>query len=195
MGALEKRNKGRMRRTKINKAVIAVVAAAGLVAVAAVAPNAVALFAKIGTLSQQRRQARTALGRMIQKGYLSVEERGGEKCVRLTEKGERFAALMNDGALAPRKPTRWDGKWRIVMYDLREPAKTLRARMRELLLGFGFYPLQKSVWVYPYDSEDFIGILKHELRLGGNVIYVIADEIESDESLRRHFGLKSRAQE
>ncbi len=57
--------------------------------------------------------------------------------------------------------------------------------MREI----GFVRLQDSVWVYPYDCEDFIALLKAELKIGKDVLYAIADTIEHDKGIRRHFNL------
>ena len=57
--------------------------------------------------------------------------------------------------------------------------------MREI----GFVRLQDSVWVYPYDCEDFIALLKAELKIGRDVLYAIVDTIEHDKNLRQHFNL------
>lgn len=54
----------------------------------------------------------------------------------------------------------------------------------------GFVRLQDSVWVYPYDCEDFIALLKAELKVGKDVLYAIVDTIEFDKHIRRHFGLR-----
>src|SRR3989344_1501381 len=48
-----------------------------------------------------------------------------------------------------------------------------------------------AVWVYPYDCEEFIALLKAELKIGRSVLYVIADSIEQDKILRSHFNLPS----
>ena len=51
------------------------------------------------------------------------------------------------------------------------------------------YRLQDSVWVYPYDCEDIIGLLKTDIGVGKDLLYMIADEIENDRHLRENFGL------
>lgn len=53
----------------------------------------------------------------------------------------------------------------------------------------GFVRLQDSVWVYPYDCEDFVALLKAELKIGKDVLYAIVDTIEQDKNLRRYFNL------
>ncbi len=58
--------------------------------------------------------------------------------------------------------------------------------MREL----GFARLQDSVWVYPYDCEDLMALLKADLKIGMAVLYMIVEHIENDKHLRAHFSLK-----
>ena len=150
MGVLERKNQKEIRRTKLNRTIIDVLAVSGFVAATAVAPQVVAAlgFAAHAALAPRYTyRSKNVLTRMIQKGYAIIEKRGGTSFVLLTEKGERFALIMKEGKTVLKKRRKWDGKWRIVMYDLREPAKTLRARVRELLHSFGFVLLQKSVWV------------------------------------------------
>jgi len=53
-----------------------------------------------------------------------------------------------------------------------------------------FFRLQDSVWVFPYDCEDFMALPKADLRVGRNVLYVIVEKIENDKHLNEHFGLK-----
>jgi hypothetical protein len=193
MGVLERKNQKSIRNTKLNRAVVDALAITGFVAAAAVAPQVVAAlgFATSATLSSRYRyRVKNVLTRMIRKGYVEIDRERGKSRVRLTKKGRAFALLMKGGGVVPKRPRTWDGKWRIVMYDFYEPAKTLRARIRGLLRDVGFVPLQKSVWVYPYDCEDIIFILKQEFKLGHRLLYIIADQIENDATLRTRFSLQ-----
>jgi len=56
--------------------------------------------------------------------------------------------------------------------------------------GLGFVRLQDSVWVFPYDCEDFVALLKADLKIGVAVLYLIVEQIENDKHLRAHFDLK-----
>src|SRR3989339_239988 len=87
-------------------------------------------------------------------------------------------------------PKCWDKKWRVLIFDIPEKRKYLREKIRNTLGAIGFSQLQKSVWVYPYDCEDLIALLKADFKVGKDVLYVIADKIEYDAPLRAKFGLK-----
>lgn len=189
MGIAEKKVAKEIRRTKINTLIIGAVAFSGVIAIAALAPGLAYAFGKSKYLRQRLYQTRKRISVLITEGYLIFEERDGKKYVRLTEKGERFAALMHDGALAPKRPKRWDKKWRLLIFDVPERRRGVREKIRTALITLGFVRLQDSVWVFPYDCEDFIIVLKAEFKIGKDVLYVIADHIENDQHLRRHFSL------
>ncbi len=189
MGKMEQGMQKEMRRTKFNKAIISALAVSGTLAVALVAPNVLGAFGKMKFMNQRRFQVKTAFSRMVENGYISLEKQNGVAYARLTSKGEAFAALFHSGALAPQTPKRWDGKWRILTFDISEKRKNLRSKVRLSLSAIGFVRLQDSVWVYPYDCEDLIVLLKADFKVGKEMLYVIADRIENDGALRKTFNL------
>ena len=63
-------------------------------------------------------------------------------------------------------------------------------QIRKTLLTIGFVRLQDSVWVYPYDCEDLITLFKADLKVGKDLLYLVADAVEYDFSLKRHFNLR-----
>lgn len=192
MGNLERETSKKIRRTKINSAIIAAVATAGILTVAAIAPNVLGSLARTPYVRQRKYLLKSSLNRLISAGYVRMVEREGKKYVELTEKGERFAELIEVGSLVPQKPKRWDGKWRLLIFDIPEWRKHDRERIRTTLRALGFLRLQDSVWVHPYDCEDYIAVLKADLRIGKDVLYIIAHTIEYDAPLRKHFELSAR---
>ncbi len=187
MGKLEQELKKEIRRTKINTVIIKTIAAAVLLPVVAITAPALGI---VGRYSKQRTYSlKSSLSRLISAGYLTFEVEGNKKYLRLTHKGEHFAALLGEGKLAIKKPKRWDKKWRILIFDIPERRKNTRNKIRSTLISLGFIRLQDSVWVHPYECEDLVMLLKTDFRLGKNLLYIIADKIEHDEPLRKQFGL------
>jgi len=189
MARLEQELRREIKWSKINKAVFTTVAVAGAVTVAVLAPNVIGALGKAGLLPQRNRQIKSAFGKLLRAGYIRVDKGAGGSLVRLTQKGESVAARMGEGKLVPKKPSHWDMKWRILMFDIPERRRRTRRHVRQTLMNLGFYRLQDSVWVYPYDCEELIIVLKADLKIGKDLLYVIADKIERDALLRAHFGL------
>ncbi len=191
MGEMEQKIRTDIRHTRINAAIIGTLAVAGILAVGALAPNVIGAFGRMGLINpdQKRQGIKKSLTRLIERGYIVMEEQGGKRRIRLTPKGEKYATLIGGGRIGPKKPKRWDGKWRVLVFDIPEYRRTMRDRIRKTLVGLGFHRLQDSVWVYPYDCEDLITLLKADFHIGKDVLYVVADAIEYDAPLKKHFGL------
>jgi len=190
MGEIEKRTRERIRKQNLRKAVLTTVAAAGIVTLALTAPNTLQLLKYAsGMKSRYRARAQRTADRLISQGYLQKKGRGPRSTVEITSRGEALLARLSIGTAKYKPPEKWDGKWRIVIFDIPEDRAHLRMRLRTMLQAIGFHMLQASVWVYPHDCEDLIVLLKKDFSLGKEVLYIIADEIEGDWLLRRQFDL------
>lgn len=189
MGEIEQRNKIRVRNTRINRAILESVKAAGILSVALLAPNAIKVLDEFGLMPKERRKEYIPSSgvRLVKKGLL--EFRNGH--YELTKAGERILKLWNISNHGLRRPKKWDKKWRMIIFDIPEKKKKIRKRVSEIFTRANLYRLQDSVWVYPFDCEDVIGLLKTELGIGKEVLYVIADEIENDKHLRGYYELLS----
>lgn len=75
----------------------------------------------------------------------------GERLYRLTEKG-RLHVL---GGRDPEKQwsRRWDGQWRLILFDVPIEQDVQRGRLRRYLRARGFGYIQGSVWITP-DTMD-----------------------------------------
>ncbi len=77
----------------------------------------------------------------------------------------------------------------MIIFDIEERRRGVRDRIRQELWSFDLIKLQESIWVYPYDCEEAVTLLKAENKVGRNVLYVVVGEIEGDVQLKRQFGL------
>jgi phenylacetic acid degradation operon negative regulatory protein len=80
--------------------------------------------------------------------------RGCGREVRLTESGVAAFALRSDPV--SRWSRVWDGSWRVVLFDVPEQARTVRARLRQRLVREEFGCLQQSVWIAADSSGEWI---------------------------------------
>lgn len=80
-----------------------------------------------------------------------------DRLYRLTEKGRLHALGGRDPDTQWNRA--WDGRWRLVLFDVPVAQRTRRARLRRYLLSRGFGCLQGSVWVTPDSVETERGIL------------------------------------
>lgn len=192
MGKMESESKVRRQRGYIKDVVFGTIAASGLILVAAVAPNTLQVLDCVPGLKKYRanEKVKGALSSLAKRGLISFEVRDGKRYARITESGkkritiERLQALNKVDAR-----TKWDGRWRIVMFDIPEKRRKTRDDLRIMMKESGFVRFQDSAWIFPYDCEDLVTLLKAEMRLGNAVRYVIADTVEYDAPLRTTFGI------
>ncbi len=97
---------------------------------------------------------------------------------------------MQIDELKIKKTKKWDGKWRIIIFDIAQLKNLYRNIFRGKLKELGFYPLQKSVWVCPYNCKDEIDLLRVFFELNEKEVRLItADDIENDGFLRKVFNV------
>lgn len=190
--SLEMTAKRRSRRNVVRNALLTSIALIPALTIAMAAPKVLSLIKDehmdyLIPLDPKQR-LRENISRLKKKGLITFEERSGKKYLRLTTAGQREVERLTHRQTI-RIPRRWDRKWRIVIFDIPSTRNSQRNRIRSLVRGLGFYQLQQSVWVFPYDCEDVIALLKTDLKIGKEVLYLIADAIEFDRPLRTHFKL------
>lgn len=176
----------------ITRTILALVATAGVVGVAAIAPGAFQIAKWLRTPQARRYETpsyiRRAVKSLERRGLVRVAMRQGELRVYLTRKGER-ELLKYQLQKQRHQKKRWDEKWRIVIFDIEEKKRFARDGIRSDMESFGFIKLQASVWVYPFECEEVITLLKAQYKLGQELVYIVAGDIENDGWLRERFEL------
>ncbi len=178
---------------QITKIILKIIAASGFISMALLAPNAIQVLDMFRDKKRSRynpsHHIKSTLSRLKDQGLIEFQKRKGKTFIRLTDKGEKkLLKYQLQEAFIP-KPKKWDKKWRIVIFDIREDKRWIRDFLRKELVNLGFIKLQDSVWVHPYDCEEIIILLKAYLRRGKDVLYITAENIENDKWLKREFKL------
>ncbi len=190
--SLEERVAKEMKWGKVQGIVLTSLAVAGVLTSAVLIPNAAGVLSKYArTLiapSSHTFSVKRALYALRKKGLVEFFE----GAYRLTERGSAHLqkiVYQLDRYQPEEQARRWDGKWRIVLFDVDEKKRWQRDKLRIQLERFGFRQFQKSVWVYPYPCEELVALLKIDLTLRRQLMYLIADALEGDEALRVYFHL------
>jgi DNA-binding transcriptional regulator PaaX len=187
MGKLEQRSTKRSKKKNLQRVILATIAGVGILSVGLLAPNVIGAMAKLGLIPNKRQKEYigSSASKMVKKGLLKYNG----KFYELTSSGKECLHVWQFVDFKLNKPKKWDGKWRVMIFDIPEKKKRERDKIRRLFKEAGIVSLQKSVWVYPYECEDIITLLKTELGVGKDLLYLIVDEIENDRYLRDEFGL------
>jgi len=136
-----------------------------------------------------RKYLRNAIRKLEEQKLVKFVTEGQVTKVVLTNNGKKRILAFKLEEMEIPKPKKWDGKWRLVFYDVPKGGDTTRDRFRSYLKSFGFYPWQKSVYLHAYPCGKEINFLRHYLGIGAEVRLVVADSIENDEVFRKYFGV------
>jgi DNA-binding transcriptional regulator PaaX len=187
MGKLEQESRRREKRKNLQKVILTTIGTVGILGIGMLAPNVIGAMGKLGIIPNKRQKEyiSSSASKMVKKGLLKYNG----KFYELTASGKEHLHRWELGNFKLNKPKKWDRKWRVIVFDIPEKKRKVRDQIRTLFKTAGFYLLQESVWVYPYDCEDIIALLKTDFGVGKNLLYLIVDELENDKYLREFFDL------
>ena len=139
---------------------------------------------------RQYRNYHSTVSRLAKNGFL----RKDGNIYKLTPKGEKeaFFSLLefykNSGVLKNNSEhEKWDGKWRIIFFDVPEKKRRYRDELRSMLKLIGFKLFQQSIWVYPYKVPSFLKDILFEEKIKQYTRLITTDSIEYDKDLRKMF--------
>lgn len=78
----------------------------------------------------------------------AIEKNETENSYRLTDNG--FNELCLSFPFFRFLKENWDGKWRIISYEIPEEKRTIRDRLRREMQGWGLGPWHRSFWLTPH---------------------------------------------
>lgn len=120
------------------------------------------------------------LWQLEKQGYIKRYGNLKKKNIKLTSVGRKKAVQYALKDWKIKTPKKWDKKWHLVIFDIPNDKKALRDTIRQRLNYWGFYQLQESVFVYPFDCRKEISAIKYIYGVGIYLEYIIAESIETE---------------
>ena len=138
-----------------------------------------------------RKRIHEAIQRLNKKRLIELIEKNDKLYIKITDNGRKLLRNFDYDNLELPQSKKWDKKWRLVVFDIPDKKNKERRALSKRLKDLGFYPLQESVFIYPYDCRDEIDFLCEFLSIGRYVNYCIVESLDKREGdLRRIFDLK-----
>lgn len=128
----------------------------------------------------------TAILRLKGRGLIKVVKKGDRKFLVLTSHGELEKLILKSRL---DKPAFWDGKWRIIIFDIPEDFRDKRDLLRGLLKNNGFIKLQASVFINPYPLNREAVAYLQQAKLMPYIRIIRVDEMDNDLDLKKKFHL------
>lgn len=179
-----------------SKDILQFLAIGGVLVAAIVAPNAVQAFKflredkeRVSWKKFNQYRIRQYISQLKKQDLIKRSIKNHQKCYILTDKGRRFVLKYNVEKLQLGRQKKWDGRWRIVIFDIPENKKMARDALRNKFKKLGMLQLQKSVFVYPYDCKKEIDFVSDFFGVANDILYLDAKIHEVEKDLKVFFGL------
>ena len=138
-----------------------------------------------------RESLRKAIEALDRSKLVDIRDRSdGTTVMTLSENGRKRALLYNFDTMSIPQPKRWDGRWRLVLFDIPEKKKKARDALRFKLRQLGFHELQKSVFVHPYPCHNEIEFLIEMYMLRRHVCTAELVAVSHEPLLKQKFHLR-----
>jgi hypothetical protein len=170
---------------------LAIIGIASLATVALVAPNLLQALHKFSKLSGSNR--RFSYKKKQQKvadmfyylkrtGKIRIMRQDKELMLKLTSKGQRLLEKLGFQRLRVKNLNKWDRKWWLVAADI--PTKEYRLsadNFRKKIKQMGFYFLQRTLWLYPYNPTKEIEFVANHFNIGRFVTVMEINRLDQDD--------------
>lgn len=133
-------------------------------------------------LDLKKSALRLAVYRSLKTGDIEKVIENGELYFKITSQGKRhLTRLFPIYKLAE---SDWDGKWRVIIFDIPEIGRDSRDYLRQKLISLGFGRLQKSVYISPLDLlADVKEYLKKSNLYGKAVVFEAREVFTQDQKV------------
>jgi len=147
-----------------------------------------------GITKEWRKINERSLRESIRKLYRSKivdykENNDGTVKLVLTEAGKKKVLLYDLDKLKINRPPRWDRMWRMVVFDIPETKKPARMALASKLKELEFYPMQKSVFIHPYECQNEINFITELFNIVPYVRFLRVKDVDIELDLKNRFHL------
>jgi len=152
-----------------------------------VCPNLAQLYSLIDPKRpHQRRRIRRHITQMQKEGLIQ-KTNDIESPLIMTRKG-RYRLVYE--SLTIKTQNKWDGSWRLCIFDIPETHKVSRRVFSNKISMMGMHQYQKSVYITPYDCKEEIETVTTYVHVNKFVRLIVASKIDGEKQLKHIFNLK-----
>ena len=183
------------RRGELGKEILLIIAAGMAIPATLLMPNIpIALKPLLRALAKQcglRKSEHFArsITYLKRRRLVSIAAKDGQQILTLSENGKKRVLQFDLDRLQIKRPRKWDGYWRLVLFDIPEKYKLGREALRSKLKQLGFYQLQKSCFIHPFDCKSEITFISEIFEVAPYVNFILVNDLEGASQLVKHFNL------
>lgn len=113
----------------------------------------------------------------------------GKEVIEITEKGKLRVLKYEIEHLTIKRLKKWDGIWRVAIFDIEEKKKLARREISIRLKAMGMICIQRSTFISPFLCKDEIDFLGEYFNVRDDIIFMEVHYLDGEKKLKRHFKL------
>lgn len=137
-----------------------------------------------------RQSAQRAINSLYASKLAGVKENSdGTFTLILNEEGRKKALTYDLIRMKIKVPSKWDGLWRMISFDVPVDKKEVRDSLREHLLRLGFYEMHQSLFIHPFECRNEIEYIVELYDARKYVRFILATDIDNELHIKKFFHL------
>jgi DNA-binding transcriptional regulator PaaX len=182
----------REKNIEITKEVLKCLMASGFVVMSFALPNLPQIFSFFGYKTpKERYKIKRAIRELEKNNFVKIYKKGEDDIVEITEKGKKKVLKYKLDELKISRPKKWDKKWRLILYDIPEKHKKGRNALKIKLGDMEFYPIQKSVFLCPFDCKNEVDFVSEFFDVRKFIYYFVVEKLDTKniDYLKKYYNL------
>ena len=138
---------------------------------------------------REKQKFRESLYYLKKRGLVKIiENSSGGFTAKLSKTGEKMLESIDIDCLEL-KNKEFDGKWRVVIFDVPVRLNIKRHAFTERLKTLGFIMVQRSVWICPFRCRKELAMLTQFYEIEKYVTYLETSFVDNEEAWKKEFSL------
>ena len=174
---------------ELAKEILKGLAVGGLIVASFALPNLPQVFNFFGiNNARDRKRIKRTVQTLEKQKLIDFYEKGDDQIMEITEKGEKRILKYKIDEIKIARPKKWDGYWRVIIFDIPERYKRARSALTRKLKETEIYPLQKSVFVCPFECRNEIDFIGEFFNVRKFIYYFTTKDLD-DNYLKKYYNL------
>jgi len=172
----------------ISRVILLSLLAAGILTIGVAAPGTLRIFQLFKRKYKKNYLTKTKnrIAVLKKRRFITIDSTPKGLVISLTQEG-RKKALQYYLKILSLGQKKWDGKWRVVVFDIPNKLNTKRNALREFLRYMGFKKIQKSIYVLPYPCREELWALAEYLQITPYIKFFEGSIPDEEKQLKKLF--------
>ncbi len=177
---------------ELTKEILKGLAVGGLIIASFALPNLPQVFSLFGVkTARDRYRMRRTFEALKKQKLIELQEQNDVIVMKITSEGEARVKKYKFDELRIIRPKKWDNKYYVICFDIPQKYKRARDAISAKLKDMEIYPLQKSVFICPFECQDEVDFIGEVFNVRRFIKYFVVEKLDEidEKNIKRYYNL------